>query len=200
MCQPTQVRSWSTMAQAPPLWMPIAVRLLTNSKIWHFKPTPWLIAPRRLQLVCTSFEQETTGYCTKTSKEHWACYNMLDGSINNAFKFSLDLNITEWSPLMAIETILDTVVAMYGHPTPICSSRMTHAPKVCIPQTTHLKSSSTKTRTVKESKSWGTIPTLPRCFLTTPSDSFLYAACTSMISRVVYQVGVFWSVWVGISL
>ncbi len=35
----------------------------------------------------------------------WACYNMLDGSIGNAFKFSLDPNLTGWNPSVTIETI-----------------------------------------------------------------------------------------------
>jgi hypothetical protein len=35
------------------------------------------------------------------------CYNMLDGNIDDVFKFSPDLNLTGWNPLMEIETILD---------------------------------------------------------------------------------------------
>ena len=47
-----------------------------------------------------------------------ACYNMTNGSIDNAFKFSNDPKPTGWNLLMEFETILDQLVATYGRPMP----------------------------------------------------------------------------------
>ncbi len=49
-------------------------------------------------------------YCMLYQNIKQACYNMLDGNINDAFKFSSDPNLTGWNPLMEIETILDQLV------------------------------------------------------------------------------------------
>jgi hypothetical protein len=48
-----------------------------------------------------------------------ACYNMLDNSINDAFKFSPDPDLTRWNPSMEIKEILEQLLSTYGCPTPI---------------------------------------------------------------------------------
>ncbi len=47
-----------------------------------------------------------------------ACYNMLDDSVNNAFKFSPDPYLTGWNRLMEIIKIMDQLTTTYGRPTP----------------------------------------------------------------------------------
>jgi hypothetical protein len=44
---------------------------------------------------------------------------MLDDSINDAFKFSPDPDLTRWNPSMEIKEILQQVTTTYGHPTSI---------------------------------------------------------------------------------
>ena len=46
-----------------------------------------------------------------------ACYNMLTDSINNAFKFSPDPDITGWNPSMEIVELMDQSMTTYGQPT-----------------------------------------------------------------------------------
>jgi hypothetical protein len=48
-----------------------------------------------------------------------ACYNMLDNSINNAFKFSIDPYLMGWNPSMEIIKIMDQLVTTFGQPMPI---------------------------------------------------------------------------------
>jgi hypothetical protein len=43
-----------------------------------------------------------------------ACYNVLDKTIDDAFKFSPDPNLTGWNPLMEIIDILEQMTATYG--------------------------------------------------------------------------------------
>ena len=47
-----------------------------------------------------------------------ACYNVLDETIDDAFKFSPDPNLTGWNPLMEIIDILEQMMTRYGRPTP----------------------------------------------------------------------------------
>jgi hypothetical protein len=47
-----------------------------------------------------------------------ACYNVLDKTIDDAFKFSPDPNLTGWNPLMEIIDILEQMTATYGPSTP----------------------------------------------------------------------------------
>ena len=42
-----------------------------------------------------------------------ACNNMLDDSVNNAFKFSPDPDLTGWNPLMEITEIIDQLTTTY---------------------------------------------------------------------------------------
>ena len=46
-----------------------------------------------------------------------ACYNMLTDSINDAFKFSPDPNLTGWNPSMEIVEVMDQFMTTYGQPT-----------------------------------------------------------------------------------
>jgi hypothetical protein len=47
-----------------------------------------------------------------------ACYNVLDETIDDAFKFSPNPNLTGWNPSMEIIEIMDQMTATYGRPTP----------------------------------------------------------------------------------
>ncbi len=47
-----------------------------------------------------------------------ACYNVLNETINDAFKFSPDPNLTGWNPSMEIIDIMEQMTTMYGCPTP----------------------------------------------------------------------------------
>ena len=47
-----------------------------------------------------------------------ACYNVLDETIDDAFKFSPDPNLTGWNPLMEINKIMEQMTTTYGRPTP----------------------------------------------------------------------------------
>ena len=47
-----------------------------------------------------------------------ACYNMLDDSVDDAFKFSADPNLAGWNPLMEIIKITDQLTTTYGRLTP----------------------------------------------------------------------------------
>ena len=47
-----------------------------------------------------------------------ACYNVLDETIDDAFKFSPDPTLTGWNPLMEIIEIMDQMTTTYGRPTP----------------------------------------------------------------------------------
>ena len=47
-----------------------------------------------------------------------ACYNMLDDSINDTFKFFPDLDLTGWNPSMKIIKIMDQLTTIYGRPMP----------------------------------------------------------------------------------
>jgi len=47
-----------------------------------------------------------------------ACYNVLNETINDAFKFSPDPNLTGWNPSMEIIDILEQMTTTYGRPTP----------------------------------------------------------------------------------
>jgi len=47
-----------------------------------------------------------------------ACYNVLDETINDAFMFSPDPNLTEWNPSMVIIEIMEQMTTTYGCPTP----------------------------------------------------------------------------------
>jgi hypothetical protein len=48
-----------------------------------------------------------------------ACYNMLDDTVDNAFKVSNDPALTGWNPSMNIIDMLDQLVTTYGRPTPM---------------------------------------------------------------------------------
>jgi hypothetical protein len=48
-----------------------------------------------------------------------ACYNMLDDTVDDAFKVSNNLALTGWNPLMNIIDMLDQLVTTYGRPTPM---------------------------------------------------------------------------------
>jgi hypothetical protein len=43
---------------------------------------------------------------------------MLDDSVDNAFKFSPDPDLTGWNPSMEIIKIMDQLTTTYGRPTP----------------------------------------------------------------------------------
>jgi len=47
-----------------------------------------------------------------------ACYNVLDKTIDDAFKFSPDPTLTGWNPLMEIIDIMEQMTTTYGRPTP----------------------------------------------------------------------------------
>jgi hypothetical protein len=47
-----------------------------------------------------------------------ACYNVLDETIDDAFKFSPDPNLTGWNPSMEIIDIMEQMTTTYGRPTP----------------------------------------------------------------------------------
>jgi hypothetical protein len=47
-----------------------------------------------------------------------ACYNVLDETIDDAFKFSPDPNLTGWNPSMEIIDIMEQMTTTYGCPTP----------------------------------------------------------------------------------
>ena len=47
-----------------------------------------------------------------------ACYNVLDETIDDAFKFSPDPNLTGWNPSMEIIKIMEQITTTYGRPTP----------------------------------------------------------------------------------
>jgi hypothetical protein len=47
-----------------------------------------------------------------------ACYNVLDETIDDAFKFSPDPTLTGWNPSMEIIEIMDQMTTTYGRPTP----------------------------------------------------------------------------------
>jgi len=47
-----------------------------------------------------------------------ACYNVLDETIEDAFKFSPDPNLTGWNPSMEIIDIMEQMTTTYGCPTP----------------------------------------------------------------------------------
>ena len=47
-----------------------------------------------------------------------ACYNVLDETIDDAFKFSPDPNLTGWNPSMEINEIMEQMTTTYGRPTP----------------------------------------------------------------------------------
>ncbi len=47
-----------------------------------------------------------------------ACYNLLDKTIDDAFKFSPNPNLTGSDPLMEIIEIMEQMTATYGCPTP----------------------------------------------------------------------------------
>ena len=46
-----------------------------------------------------------------------ACYNVHDETIDDAFKFSPDPNLTGWNPLMEIINIMEQMTTAYGHDT-----------------------------------------------------------------------------------
>ena len=48
-----------------------------------------------------------------------ACYNMLDDTVDDAFKVSNDPALTGWNPSMNIIDMLDQLVTTYGRPTPM---------------------------------------------------------------------------------
>ena len=56
-----------------------------------------------------------------------ACYNVLDETIDDAFKFSPDPNLTGWNPLMEINKIMDQMTTTYGCPTPTALLQKRHA-------------------------------------------------------------------------
>jgi hypothetical protein len=47
-----------------------------------------------------------------------ACYNVLDETINDPFKFSPDPTLTGWNPSMEINEIMEQMTTTYGRPTP----------------------------------------------------------------------------------
>ena len=47
-----------------------------------------------------------------------ACYNVLDKTIDDAFKFSPDPNLTGWNPSMEIIEIMEQMTTTYRRPTP----------------------------------------------------------------------------------
>ena len=47
-----------------------------------------------------------------------ACYNMLNDSIDDAFKFSPDPDLTGWNPMMKIIEIMDQLTTTCRRPTP----------------------------------------------------------------------------------
>jgi len=47
-----------------------------------------------------------------------ACYNVLDETIDDAFKFSPDPNLMGWNPSMEIIDIMEQMTTTYGRPTP----------------------------------------------------------------------------------
>jgi len=47
-----------------------------------------------------------------------ACYNVLNETIDDAFKFSPDPNLTGWNPSMEIIEIMEQMATTYGRPTP----------------------------------------------------------------------------------
>jgi hypothetical protein len=47
-----------------------------------------------------------------------ACYNVLNKTIDDAFKFSPDPNLTGWNPSMEIIEIMEQMTTTYRRPTP----------------------------------------------------------------------------------
>ena len=47
-----------------------------------------------------------------------ACYNVLDETIDDTFKFSPDPNLTGWNPSMEIINFMEQMTTTYGRPTP----------------------------------------------------------------------------------
>jgi len=57
-------------------------------------------------------------YCLSYLNIKRACYNVLDKTINDAFKFFPDPTLTGWNPSMEIIDIMEQMTTTYGCPTP----------------------------------------------------------------------------------
>ncbi len=84
-----------------------------------------------------------------------ACYNMLDDSVNDAFKFSPDPNLTGWNSLMEITQPTDAR-------RPPHSSKTTRDSGVHTPPSMHPRSSSVGSRIARKSRHSG-MTRIPQC-------------------------------------
>ncbi len=64
-------------------------------------------------MIGVSFDQ-ARNYWLSYQNIKQACYNILDDSINDAFKFSPDPNLMRWNPSMEFIKIMDQLVTTYG--------------------------------------------------------------------------------------
>jgi hypothetical protein len=104
------------MGQESALSMPMEITCLTQVATLHTFPPLLSIAPRRL-LIDTNFLREQNYWLSYRNIKQ-ACYNVLDETIDNAFKFSPDPNLTGWNPSMEIIEIMERMTTTYERPTP----------------------------------------------------------------------------------
>jgi len=80
-----------------------------------------------------------------------ACYNVLNETIDDAFKFPPDPNLTGWNPSMEIIDIMEQMTTAYGRPTSTALSKMKRYFTALTRPSMHPRFSSVGLRIVKKS-------------------------------------------------
>ena len=91
-----------------------------------------------------------------------ACYNVLNESIDDTFKFSNNPNLTGWNQWMGIMTILDQMVMTYGCPTPNALLQNDTLFQSVYSPNKSPEASSIGLKAVRRSRRWGMIHTPQR--------------------------------------
>ena len=91
-----------------------------------------------------------------------ACYNMLDDSIDDPFKFSPHPDLMGWNPSMEIIKIMDKLTTTYGRPTPTALLQNDTDSGSHTPPLMHPRSSSVGLRIARKSRHSG-MTRIPQC-------------------------------------